>query len=408
MAAMSNDSTSLVGHVLAFCRSGTLARILGILALTTSVAPILSACGDFKPPHQPGGIVFVVGGRNNMPKPTLVKEAKDILHDSVLSKDRLVIVGVSGSPKVLYTEDMKHDCDSTVACNAVVDDYQKQVDGLFAKVKADSEEADPLTAIEIAAKQLASLKTSGPRQIVVVDNGVQTTGELSLRAPGALSVSPQEVAKHMAKDEKLQRLKGVEVLFTGLGSHYQPQGELSQNNIEKLEKLWGTVLSAGGATVTFGAAPLDRSAPTQGLPQVSPVSFDEVPIRTEAGCTKIREDQVGFVPDQATLLDQQHAREILTPIAQELRDKKLTATVIGTTAMPEDPPYPLSKRRAEVVVGLLVDLGVPGASLTAVGVGTNFAGFVPDTDSSGQLIPTLAVQNRLVIVQPVGVSCAVS
>jgi hypothetical protein len=70
-----------------------------------------------------------------------------------------------------------------------------------------------------------------------------------------------------------------------------------------------------------------------------------------------------------------------------------------------DPGRHPRSRRARAVVRVLTGLGVAGTRLTSVGVGTDFVGFVPDTDAQGRLIETIAVQNRLVIIQPAGQQC---
>ena len=125
---------------------------------------------------------------------------------------------------------------------------------------------------------------------------------------------------------------------------------------------------------------------------------------TTGGCVRLREDQVGFLPDQANLRDANTAGNVLEPVAATLRSSGQSATLIGTTALPEDPPYALSTARAEAILGLLVSLGVDRKKLTAVGVGTNFGDYVSPL-SDGRFNETIAVQDRLVIIVPGGVKC---
>ena len=80
----------------------------------------------------------------------------------------------------------------------------------------------------------------------------------------------------------------------------------------------------------------------------------------------------------------------------------LTATLTGTTARvgAPDGQIDLSERPAQAVLEELVDLGVPASALTAVGLGSEFPGYVPDHDAAGTLLPGPAAANRKVVVDP--------
>jgi len=359
------------------------------------------------PPHDAGGLALVVGGRNNMPRPTIAAKARDVIAAAVLSKDTLFIIGVSGRPQVLYTERIDHDCDSERACDAVVDDYLGKIGGLVAAVKAQAAEADQLGAIALAADQLNGLSGTGPKQVVVIDNGLQTTGKMPLQAPGALAVDPREQAEHIVADHALPSLRDIDVLLSGLGSRYDPQPGLSRDALSRVRTLWSTILESAGARVTVDPSPLDESlAPSPAQPPVAPVVLDEKPEPDTSHCYRIRDDQVGFLPGKDRFRDPAAAREVLTPIAADLKTLNVTVSVVGTTALPEDPPYPLSTKRAKRVATVLSELGVPRNAMLTNGVSTNFSGFQPDTDADGNLIPALAMQNRLVLITPVGRSCS--
>jgi hypothetical protein len=194
--------------------------------------------------------------------------------------------------------------------------------------------------------------------------------------------------------------------LSGIGATHAPQPEITADDRDKLGTMWATVLRSGGATVDLDPSTLPDSKPADGLPPVTPITLHPTaPTRGTVTCVKFREDQIGFLPDSAEVRDPAAALAALTPIAKVLASQGLTATVVGTTAVPENSPYPLSLARATKVVSLLGDLHVPKTSLTPIGVGIHFSGFVPDTNADGQLIETLAVQNRLVIIQPVGQQC---
>jgi outer membrane protein OmpA-like peptidoglycan-associated protein len=376
----------------------------GVLVLGAAVS--LTGCNDGPPPpHAAGGIALIVGGRSNMPKPVLVGRAREEVDQAFRSKDTLFVVGVSGSPKLLYTEKIENRCDSGRACDAAAESFLGKIDKLLTRVTADSPEADQLAAIGTAADHLHALSGPGPRQIVVIDNGLQTTGDMPLQAPGALAVDPEEQAAAVLKNGSLPSLDHVGVLMDGLGAGFHPQPDLGRPAQLLVQNLWHTVLTRAGAEVTIVPNELDDTlAPAAGQPLVTPVVFDEKPL-PDGTCYRIRDDQVGFRPGKDVFRDEAAAREVLTPIAADLTRQSVTVSVIGTTALPENAPFPLSTKRAKRVAGLLADLGVSPTSMITGGVGTGFSGFKPDTRADGSLIPSLAMQNRLVIINPVGKSC---
>lgn len=385
-------------------------RSLRLLPVVGVVVGILPIAGCSPPPrsHAAGAIALVVGGRSNMHRPRLSPQAHRLVQDAVLSGDTLFIVGVSGtSQPPLYTEDIATGCDSKPACDAVLRDYTTRINELLDEVKAQSKEADTLGAITVAARSLAGVDKPGPKQLLVIDNGLQTTGALPLQSPGALAVAPTEQATYLAKSGDLPDLRGVDVTLSGVGDSYRPQPPLTEGERKNLVALWTAILrKAGALRVDADSAPLADEPPLVGLPSVTPIVPDPTPVVAPSGCVRIREDQIGFLPNKAVFKDSSAAGRVLRPIVAEIVRKRAPVTVTGTTALPEDPPFPLSKARANAVISLLVGLGVDRRLLNPQGVGVNFPGFVPDEGPDGTLIPAKAQQNRLVIIQPAGGRCS--
>ncbi|MFC0541921.1 OmpA family protein [Kutzneria chonburiensis] len=380
------------------------ATIIAIVVFTGS----LTSCGEFKPPRDAGEIALVVGGRANMPRPQLVSKAREYFKESVLSRDHLVVVGVSGKPEVQLDMQLESKCNSDSGCEGTVSDYEDMLSNdVFNALRAKTPEADTLGAILLAAEVQHQSSKTGPKRIVVIDNALQTSGDLRLQAPGALAADAGKVIEQLGGNSgKLKPLAGTEVLLTGLGSVAAPQPELSLDEQNQLKGLWTKVLSATGAKVVPDLTTFTNTPPLDNLPTVTPVL---PPKRIDdpkgVGCARFREDQVGFLPDKSVFADAKRVQDVLAPIAETLREKKIAVTVTGTTALPEDAPFTLSTQRAQAVVKELTNQGVPGSLLQAGGVGTNFAGYVPPYDATGQFIETLAVQNRLVIIAPVGQPC---
>ncbi|MFG1926552.1 OmpA family protein [Cryptosporangium sp. NPDC048952] len=378
-------------------------RLLSAAWVTAGVL-VLTGCFEAPDaPHEPGALALVIGNRSNMPLPVLPKRVVDIIEDSILSKDTVYLVAVSGEPKLVRQLKIEHDCDSKKACDTEVGKQTQAIARAIEDAKAEAPEADTLGAIGIAADNLSAFTGSGPKQLVVVDSGLQTAGEMPLQDPGAMAADPKAVATALKKAGSLDSLKGVNVLFTGLGSTVKPQTPLPAGKRSTLKKLWQTVLEAGGAKVQIDTAQLVDNPPLGGLPAVTEVPVEEPKPPVPLPCIRVREDQIGFLPDEATFRDDAAAEDVLRPTAEKLKAESASATLTGTTAVPDRTG--LSLRRAEAVKARLVNLGVPADSLETRGVGINFDGFVPDTDKNGNLIETKAVQNRQVIIAIDGRSC---
>ena len=115
------------------------------------------------------------------------------------------------------------------------------------------------------------------------------------------------------------------------------------------------------------------------LPTETPIEFDEnmFDAKDENLLEKpvmLTEEQVSFVPDKATYLDEEEAVLTIQPIADYLMENnQMTILLAGTTAGDEDSDYTitLSQDRAATVQNTLIQLGVDESRIIAVGLGSN-------------------------------------
>ncbi|MGH3694535.1 MAG: hypothetical protein ACRDRX_11225 [Pseudonocardiaceae bacterium] len=377
-------------------------RLAATLSLAV-VATAVTSCGlqPSQPPRAPGALAFVVGGRNNMPKPELPSSLDKLVTDAIRSGDSVYVVGVSGHPTLVFEKSMARassECDTQSACDAVVTDFRRTIKRKIAETRASTAEADTLAAIAEAARQLAGSST--PKQLVVIDNGLQTAGEMSLLSDRALFTPPEELALALWSGNRLERrLKGVEITWVGLGAVAAPQQRPDQRPRDNLEALWTKVLTTAGASVRFVGGVQDGPPAHQGMPPVTPVPVKDTVIEP-AGCVKIPDDQVGFIPGRAEFRDLELARSVLEPLAKALIAGKRAAEIIGYVALPEQPePGRLSLRRAVAVKNFLVSLGVPQRLLSVQGAGTPPEYPVPPVTPK----PTELQQYRRVEVHVAGV-----
>jgi hypothetical protein len=85
---------------------------------------------------------------------------------------------------------------------------------------------DLLAAIDLAARSVTD--AAGPKTIVVIDSGLQTTGALRFQdQDGALlNANPDEVVDLLRRIQQLPNLTGMQVVSNGLGDTAAPQQPL--------------------------------------------------------------------------------------------------------------------------------------------------------------------------------------
>ena len=371
-----------------------------LLAATVSLglAVGLAGCGGDEATADPtGAAAFVVGARSNMPAPQLDGRAMGVLDRAVDNQSLAAIVVADGEPSVLGTMSLAVEGATSQARKASQDDNRQAVLDGIAAARADGEEADLLMGLELAARTLRSVETL-PHEIAVIDSGLSTVAPLDFTQPGLLEADPREVAESLSKQDALPDLEGIEVVFQGLGDTAAPQEPLSIAQRTNLIAIWRAVVETAGGEVLLEERPLAEET-VVGLPDVSVVPVPAGPACVGATIELTGAD-VAFQPDSAEFVDAAAARAVLEPIAEQLVETSATATLTGTTADvgPIEGQRALGLSRAQAVLDELVALGVPGEALTAVGLGSEFPGYVPDHHAAGDLLPGPAAANRKVII----------
>ncbi|SDM18024.1 Outer membrane protein OmpA [Geodermatophilus siccatus] len=371
-----------------------------LLAATASLGLVvgLAGCGGEDPAADPtGAAAFVVGARGNMPAPRPAGLAVEVLDRAVENQSLAAIVVADGEPSVLGTRPLLVQGATSQAREATKNDNRQAVLDGIAGARADDEEADLLGGLDLAARTIRSVETL-PHEIAVIDSGLSTVAPLDFTQPGLLEADPEELAGSLARVGELPDLEGMEVVFQGLGDTAPPQEALSIAQRANLVAIWRAVVEAAGGVMALEERPLAEDTAVD-LPEVSIVPVPNGPAC--AGPTiELAGADVAFQPDSAEFVDPAAARAVLQPIAEQLVQAGATATLTGTTARVRElgGQRALSEQRARAVLSELVDLGVPASALRAVGLGSEFPGYVPDHDAAGNLLPGPAAQNRKVII----------
>ncbi|TDD60666.1 hypothetical protein E1263_10345 [Kribbella antibiotica] len=354
----------------------------------------LTGCG---PPEQHGGATaLVIGNRQNMPAPLLTQAASAALNAAIERGDRLVIVSVTGDPKMVAKSDLACTHGTTKACEQFTKKLLKEIPSIVTKYPADAGEASLFSAIKVARDNISSLP--GPKQIITIDSGLDTTGPLSLKDLSVLDSDPVTIGKKLKAGHYSPDLNGISVLMTGLGQTAAPQGRLTSPDSARLTALWTDVLAEAGAVkpiqIASDSLPAGRRAAS--LPTVG-VTKRPAPPDPRNLCRqfKFNEAQLGFASDSATFIDRHRARDALRGLAKGLKQTGFNIVLTGTTAYKENnPSNPLSKARANAAKGILVELGVPGQRILTQGVGIDWTGYHAPNG------PVEAISMRLVLMDP--------
>lgn len=309
---------------------------------------------------------------------------------------------------------------------------------------SDSEEVDLLAAIREAQNALSNSQAADAKRkrIIVVDTGISTTGDLNFCDMDFLYNKPDisEIVSQLKNYEGvgvLPELKGVDVTFIGtsdgLAEVASPQ-EATTTDKKFIKNLWESVVAACNAnSISFESAagwsipndytedgisrfkyvsviPFfhDKVIDFPEMPNYDPNSPDSPPDLPEPPNVEIKlESQtIGFAPDEAFYMNEQNAKSILRPYADELKEffkyyPKEKIWIVGTSAAVRKDArdgYELSSKRAETVKKTLVDeFGIPADNLLTIGVGCVFPWWV-DEFPNGEFDTVVAQANRAVFL----------
>ncbi|MDQ4010730.1 MAG: OmpA family protein [Actinomycetota bacterium] len=369
-------------------RSRGIPLVFGLLLLT--------GCGDSLADSAPGALAVIVGAHSNMVAPSLLDTVKTEIDTAAELGSPATIIVDDGSPTATAAVSLKTANDNPL----YQQDQINQLTNLISQTRADNPEVDLLAAIDLAARSVTD--AVGPKTIVVIDSGLQTTGALRFQdQDGALlNANPDEVVGLLRRTQQLPNLTGMRVVFNGLGDTAPPQQPLPVPARAAVVALWTKIVESAGGMVEVKQAPLPSTRTMDGLPPVTIVPVAVKSIGPLPSVTVLRDGTVGFVPDQAVFRDPGQARAVLADYAREIANGR-RAMLTGTTASAGTSEYRLrlSQERANAVRDLLVSLGAPADRIRTQGLGSDFPGYVKDQDAQGNLDPIPAAQNRQVIIE---------
>jgi len=403
-------------------------RMKKMMMFVLSLTMLFTLCGcpnkneEILSDNDTVSIAIVNGYRENCPLPPYNSlTVSDAIMESAVSYGKVTIIVADGMPYAVADfaiEAPERNLSSTKRRDIAIAQTQ-QIIQTISNAKAQTEEADVLAAINLAARSLSD--DVGDKVILVLDSGLATAGYIDFTNNLLRIEDTQTVVTYLRDTKALPDLSGMNVLWVGLGDTCGNQQPLTPSNRETLETIWNDVLLAAGAESVFFSNDLPGAAPSDddGLPAVSPVMIygDPTFVISEESATKedniqpfdkpivvdegIGEGKVLFLPDSAVLADPAAAMDALKPIAEVLIGfPEVRIVLAGTTASAgtREACERLSYERAGTVRQLLLDLGVGSEQIVGIyGLGYENAFHIPDKNPDGSLNEN-APANRSVII----------
>ena len=381
-----------------FVQGKVTVRRLGAGMVALVLATGMSACTTAATPAGTGGLAVIVGGHSNMPRAAVAGKVAAARDRAVSTDATVAILVADGAPFVLQAGRLQARSSNSEIQQRDREQNRTMIDTDVLNARARTRETNLLGALDLAAREISS--APGDHTIVALDSGLSTVAPLDFTQPGLLDSDPTELATSLKNARELPDLTGDAVVFQGLGDTAAPQEKVGRPQRVSLIDIWTAIARAAGARdVRIEESPL-VGAPTSGLPPVTPVRLG-TGLTCSGSVVTLTGGDVAFQADSAVFKDGAAAKALVMPIAKQLQDAHVTATLTGTTANVGAKPgqRDLSEQRARAVAALLVDLGVPADRLTSFGRGSDFPGYVPDHDAAGNLIPAAAAMNRKVTIE---------
>lgn len=369
------------------------AAILTIICLAVSAVG-LTGCGSQTSVAEEGGmnaVCYAIAPTANSQGFNMSSSlVQDTIYDTILNYGYVSVVVVDGESEMVAADSYDIDAQYKKASkDKLKTDARAKATNLITYMEgqvANDAQVDYLEGLRMAVRSLSSLEGYDSKTIVVIGTGLSTQGTLNFQN-NLLSVEPEAVLDQLEEKDEIPDFTGITVVWQQMGDVALPQQDLSQTQRKRLQEIWGGIVERGGGTFVYNdimANPVDTEATypavdTVELPAETPVDFNAAMFDTGderllEEPVMLTEEQVSFVPDKATYLDEDEAVATIQPIADYLLEhEQITVLLAGTTAGDEDSDYTmtLSQKRADAVRSTLVQLGVDESRIVTMGLGSS-------------------------------------
>ena len=395
-------------------------NICTVIMVTVMMASMLAGCGD--PVGGDGGS----GGSNTTSEDTvsvsvvvgahlganIISTNAEVIEEQIYqcayTYGTISMIRADGKPEEFLKANIPEPSTEGLSDRKLESIAEGYRDEILAALNSDGAakypEVDTLEAIRIAANTLQTVG-DGDKYLIIVDPGLSTKGYVNFCENDLFHTPTDKIIKALIEKKAIPDLEDVRrVVWLYAGQTAAPQEQLSEVQKVKLVEIWTAVLEEAGAQDIEFSKDSASNTPYSGLPEVSKVSVEErktdiAPLETVV----LDSESVSFVGDEASFVDRVQAEEAIGSVAETLlAHPDNSVYVVGCTASltgREDFCQSLSEDRAQAVVKVLEEYGVPEDQMMAVGVGDYAPWHIEDLDeSSGKQIEEYAKQNRCVVI----------
>lgn len=357
----------------------------------------------------PVTLSIVVANRSNTIAAVNATVVNEKLYEAAISYGSISIIEEDGAPYIVDSFDINEPSKSGLSENKkeqIAKDQRAQLLEIICNSAIPKcAEADTLQALMKAGRELHSSSSSDNKQLVILSNGLSTTGVLNFSKYNYLNSEPENVITQVESMGEIPNLNGVDVFWIGLGETTYPQQSLTNKNRNTLQTIWSGILEIAGAnSVKFYSDNISGiNTINDSYPMVSTVNVinEEVKMDENSICV-YDEERLNFKPSSTEFVNTKTAIKALEPVAEYMiSNPDYSILLAGTTATvgSNDWCREFSLRRAGVVKKVIVDMGVDSSRIKIVGLGYDGHCFhVNDIDKNGNLIAEEAKKNRAVII----------
>lgn len=368
-----------------------------VAALGLSVAMLLTGCSE-----EPSHLALVVMYHDNAPVPD-VNLAESAVARVCETGGSVQIIEGDGAPYLLANVAVDAPAWGLSADNRqeTIQEHTAQILQVAGQCMPVTEQADPLRALDLAGRALAS-REGADKQVVMVGSYLMTRWPMDMSEAGVVlsELDPQAVVEALEENGAIpQYLRGVRITWYSIAQTAGKQQELAPNEEQRLKDVWTAIAEAAGAQITF---PTDLSIgqePGEGLPVVNTVNV-QPPVSALPRTPVVLDGAVAFEAESTELINLEVVDQILMPLVEILKAEPASCIALfGSTASagtPED-CREFGGERAQSVLERMIYLGAAPEQILAVGIGwADHELYTPDRLDDGRLDPNTADSNRVV------------
>ncbi len=360
--------------------------MINICAVSAAIVICLTGCicEEDVPTPEKKAVCFVLANTANSQGLNLNSPiVQDTIYDTIRNYGYISLINADGVPDVVLASsfDIEEKFKNAAKEKLDMDARFKATNLITAmySVIAVDPEVDYMAALRLAIRSLSSLEGYDSKSIIVIGTGVSTSGTLNFQN-NLISAEPTMIVEMLKEKSEIPDFSNITLYWQQMGDVAAPQMALTSAQRNKLQKIYGGIVEAGGGTFVYNdivANPVNEETiyPTVTpvmLPTDIPISFEIEEINlTEP--VALSEEQVAFIADKAEYLYPDEVLETLAPMADYLVENQVKILLCGTTAGDENNDFSLalSKERATKVKKSFTELGVNSEQILVVGMGSS-------------------------------------